>query len=141
MFIKNECPEYLYGIKNFRANSEVIFILVRQEGFEPPTHGLEGRCSIQLSYYRRDDCLINENKMVGMTGFEPAASSSRTMRATKLCHIPTTICILSIFQRKSKYLFSMHTIITVFCSSVCTSALGGTTAMRTSGVRNGYRSP
>ena len=41
-----------------------------------------------------------------MTGFEPAASSSRTMRATKLCHIPTTICILSIFQRKSKYLFS-----------------------------------
>jgi len=25
-------------------------LLVRQEGFEPPTPALEGRCSIQLSY-------------------------------------------------------------------------------------------
>ena len=31
------------------------------------------------------DCKI----LVGMTGFEPATSSSRTMRATKLCYIPT----------------------------------------------------
>ena len=32
--------------------------------------------------------------MVGMTGFEPAASSSRTKRATKLCHIPQSQEIL-----------------------------------------------
>ena len=28
------------------------FSLVRQKGFEPPTHGLEVRCSILLSYWR-----------------------------------------------------------------------------------------
>ena len=27
------------------------FGMVIQEGFEPPTHGLEGRCSIQLGYW------------------------------------------------------------------------------------------
>ncbi len=35
--------------------------------------------------------------MVGVTGFEPTTSSSRTMRATKLCHTPTNKFIISPF--------------------------------------------
>lgn len=32
------------------------------------------------------------NVLVGVTGFEPATSSSRTKRATKLRHTPSCIC-------------------------------------------------
>ncbi len=36
------------------------------------------------------------NEMVGMTGFEPAASASRTQRSTKLSHIPAQVIVCNL---------------------------------------------
>ena len=47
------------------------------KGFEPPTHGLEGRCSIQLSYehtIQRDPkiCFTNFKRVMGIEPTYPA---------------------------------------------------------------------
>ena len=42
--------------------------------------------------------------MVGATGFEPAASYSRSKRSTKLSHAPTNRNIISYYKTDFKYL-------------------------------------
>ena len=51
-------------------------------GFEPATDGLEGRCSIQLSYGR------TSKKLVGVERFELPTSCSQSRRATRLRYTP-----------------------------------------------------
>ena len=71
------------------------------EGLEPPTYGLEGRCSIQLSYgqmVERPTERAFVDSMVGAIGFEPTTLWSQTRCATGLRYAPNVakfnICML-----------------------------------------------
>ena len=88
------------------------------KGFEPPTPGLEGRCSIQLSYRhmtadfssRAGDgnrthvsslegwCSTIElhPHVVGVTGFEPATSWSQTRRSSQAEPHPVFFCRIAV---------------------------------------------
>ena len=50
----DENRTHVFSLEGWRSTIELHPQKMNQEGFEPPTHGLEGRCSIQLSYWSRE---------------------------------------------------------------------------------------
>ena len=86
----------LYRLSYTHHQSDAIRAAVaRLEGIEPPTDGLEIRCSILLSYRRGFRFPFGGHnlghpgtKKVGARGFEPPTPCSQSRCATGLRHAP-----------------------------------------------------
>ena len=61
-------------------------LLVRPKGFEPLTHGLEGRCSIQLSYGCIKDSLLSKKNIGAGDGNRTHAASLEGWNSTIELH-------------------------------------------------------
>ena len=63
------------------ADGHTASTMARQKGFEPLTRGLEGRCSVLLSYWR---------EFIGASRFERPTPCSQGRCATRLRHAPNS---------------------------------------------------
>ncbi len=73
-------PDPKSGVSTNSTTSAGFEKVVRPSGFEPETYGLEGRCSIQLSYGRM------KSKVARPGGVEPPAYGSEVRRSIQLSY-------------------------------------------------------
>ena len=78
----------LYQLSYSHHTLQLLLAEVRQKGFEPLTYGLEGRCSIHLSYWREPEMV----QAIGARGFEPPTPCTQGRCATRLRYAPSRSC-------------------------------------------------